>query len=121
MAKNVIIIGAGPGLSFGLSEKFGKEGYAVGLVSRNADKLHNAVDELSRGGIKAVYAIANAYKKDEIGKAISELKKRMGSINTLIYNAAAMKAKDIMEETADELVEDLKISAVNAFYSERLP
>jgi hypothetical protein len=45
----------------------------------------------------------------------------MGSINTLIYNAAAMKAKDIMEETADELLEDLKISAVNAFYSERLP
>ena len=115
--KNIIIIGAGPGLSDGLARKFGQEGYAIGLVSRSAEKLAAQVAGLSDAGVTAYYATADAYNKDELTNAIQTLKSKMGSINTLIYNAAALKMKNIMDETTDQLVEDFKISTANAFHA----
>lgn len=53
MSKNIIIIGAGPGLSRGIAEKFGNEGYKVGLVSRNAEKLEKEISRLENKGISA--------------------------------------------------------------------
>lgn len=120
MTKNVIIIGAGPGLSTGLAEKFGKEGFAIGLISRNADKLQQQIQDLEKQGIKAYFATADAYEKDSLSHAIASLKTRMGAIHTLIYNAAALKMKNLMDETTDELVDDFKISVANAFHSVKI-
>ena len=39
MQKSILIIGAGTGLSLGVAQKFGEQGYKVGLISRNADNL----------------------------------------------------------------------------------
>ena len=114
--KNLIIIGAGPGLSNGLAEKFGKEGFAIGLISRNDKKLNEQVSDLSQQGIDAHYSTADARRKTELDKSINDLKEKMGSIDALIYNAAALKMKDLMDETAEEIIEDLKISTVNAFH-----
>jgi short-subunit dehydrogenase len=117
MTKNVIIIGAGPGLSTGLAEKFGKEGFAIGLISRNAEKLQQQIQNLEKQGVKAFFATADAYEKDSLSDAIASLKAQMGTIHTLIYNAAALKMKQLMDETTDELVNDFKISVANAFHS----
>lgn len=120
MTKNVIIIGAGPGLSTGLAEKFGKEGFAIGLISRNADKLKLQVQGLEQQGVKAYFATADAYNKDSLSNAIASLQTQMGTIHTLIYNAAALKMKQLMDETTDELVDDFKISVANAFHSVKI-
>ncbi|MGL4632509.1 MAG: SDR family NAD(P)-dependent oxidoreductase [Leadbetterella sp.] len=117
MTKNVIIIGAGPGLSWGLAEKFGKEGFTIGLVSRNAEKLTKQISDLKALNIDAFYATADAYDKESLTTAITQLKLNMGTIDTLIYNAAALKMKNLLDETTDELVEDFKISVANAFHS----
>jgi short-subunit dehydrogenase len=117
MKKNLIIIGAGPGLSTGIAEKFGKEGFSIGLVSRNAEKLTQQVSDLEVKGVSAYYATADAYNKDSLSKGIATLQSKMGTIQTLVYNAAALKMKNILDETSDELVEDLKISVANAFHS----
>ena len=39
MAKNILIIGFGPGISTAVAERFGAEGFAVGVVARNKDRL----------------------------------------------------------------------------------
>jgi short-subunit dehydrogenase len=114
--KSIIIIGAGPGLSAGLALKFGKEGFKVGLVSRNAEKLEQQVKELNVQGIEAFYATADAYDKDQLTKAVDALVREMGGVDVLLYNAAALKMKDLMKETVDELVDDFKISVANAFH-----
>ena len=114
--KNLIIIGAGPGLSNGLAQKFGKEGFAIGLISRNAEKLKSQVSDLLQQGFQVYYSTADAYSKMELDKSINDLKEKMGIIDTLIYNAAALKMKNLMDETAEEIIEDFKISTVNAFH-----
>lgn len=120
MAKNVIIIGSGPGLSAGIAEKFGKEGFSIGLISRNAENLSKQAGELKTLGIEAHFATADAYNKDSLANAISHLQSKMGTIHTLVYNAATLKMKGIMDETAEELVDDFKISVANAFHSVKL-
>jgi short-subunit dehydrogenase len=120
MKKNLIIIGAGPGLSTGLAEKFGKEGFTIGLVSRNAEKLTKQVGELKALNIDAHFATADAYDSKSLTTAITLLQSKMGKVHTLIYNAAALKMKNLMDETTDELIDDFKISVANAFHSVKL-
>jgi short-subunit dehydrogenase len=120
MNKNLIIVGAGPGLSFGLAEKFGNEGFAVGLISRNEEKLQKQVAELKKLNITAHYASADAYDSKSLEAAILSLKNQMGEIDTLIYNAAALKMKNLMDETTEELVDDFKITVANAYHSVKI-
>jgi short-subunit dehydrogenase len=115
--KNIIIVGAGPGLSFGLAEKFGSEGFTVGLISRNAEKLTAQVADLAQKGITAHYATADAYQAESVENALLSLRQKMGGIDVLAYNAAALKMKNLMAETTAELVEDFKISVANAFHA----
>ena len=118
--KNLIIVGAGPGLSSGVAQKFGENGYSIGLISRNEEKLQAGVTSLQKQNVSAYYSIANAYDVGELETAIHDLRKQMGAINSLVYNAAALKMKNLMDETVHELVEDFKISAANAFHCVQL-
>lgn len=117
MAENMIIIGAGPGLSRGIAEKFGEKGYRIGLISRHSEKLETQVAQLKKRGVTAFYATADAHDKTQLTQAIKKLREKMGSVNTLVYNAAILKRKNIMDEATEELLEDFKISVVNAQHS----
>ena len=120
MSKSILIIGAGPGFSMGVAEKFGTEGYTVGLISRNTEKLEKLSANLKSKGVTSYYAAANASNPVELEQAITELKTKLGGISVLLYNAAALKSKDIWAETPDELAEDFKLNVAHALYSAQL-
>ncbi|WP_221391284.1 SDR family oxidoreductase [Dyadobacter sp. NIV53] len=120
MSKSILIIGAGPGFSTGVAEKFGAEGYTVGLISRNTEKLQKLANGLEAKGITCFFAAADASNPIELEQAITELKTRLGGISVLLYNAAALKSKDIWLETPDELAEDFKLNVAHALYSAQL-
>ena len=46
MSQNILIVGAGEGLSFSLAKIFHNEGMKVSLASRNIDKLKNITSEI---------------------------------------------------------------------------
>lgn len=117
MKKSILIIGAGAGLSTGVAEKFGAEGYKIGLISRSAEKLALLKTELNGKGIECEFATADATDPAELERAIQSIVDRFGSIDVLLYNAAAMKMKPLMSETVEELAEDFKLSVANAFHS----
>ena len=120
MSKSILIIGAGPGFSMGVAEKFGADGYTVGLISRNAEKLEKLSANLKSKGITSYFTTANASNSIELEQAITELKTRLGGISVLLYNAAALKSKDIWMETPDDLAEDFKLNVAHALYSAQL-
>jgi NADP-dependent 3-hydroxy acid dehydrogenase YdfG len=43
MQKIAVVAGYGPGIGASVSSKFGKEGFAVALLARNASRLDAAV------------------------------------------------------------------------------
>jgi len=120
MSKSILIIGAGPGFSAGVAEKFGAEGYTIGLISRNEDKLQKMANDLKTKGITSHFVAANAADSIELEQAITELKTRLGGISVLFYNAAALKTKDIWAETPEELLEDFKLNVAHALYSSQI-
>jgi short-subunit dehydrogenase len=120
MSKSILIIGAGPGFSTGVAEKFGSEGYSVGLISRNAEKLQALSDQLAKKGIENHFSVADAGVQAELEHAITDLKTKLGGVSVLLYNAAALKNKDIWTETTDDLVQDFKLNVAHALYSAQI-
>lgn len=117
MNKNIIIIGVGPKLGFAMAKKFGENGFAVGLISRNESTLKERATWLKEQGMNVFYHAANAYNKDELETAISSLKNDMANIDVLFYNAAAMKRKNLLSEETDDLVDDFRLNVAHVFHS----
>lgn len=120
MEKSILIVGAGPGLSNGIAEKFGKNGYQVGLISRNSEKLKQQQQELNDKGIVSFFAVADAGNENQLEKAIAELQSKLGSIDILVYNPAPMKMMDILEESVSDLTEDFRLGVANAVHCIKL-
>jgi len=117
MNKNIIIVGAGPNLSLRIAEKFAENNFSIGLISRNEEKLKAQVANFKSKGISAKYAIADAYNLSEVENALTQLSNALGSVDVLLYNAAAMKYKNIIDEKTEDLIDDFKITVANAFHS----
>jgi len=115
MTKTILIIGMGQGLSFGIAEKFGKEGYQVGMISRNADKLLGFQTKLKEQNIISAFATADVADTGKMITAINEIKTKLGSICILEYNATDLHGKNLMEETAEDLTKGFTLSVANAF------
>lgn len=116
MNKNIVIIGAGPNLSLGVAEKFAENNFSIGLISRNEEKLKAQVADFKAKGINAIYAVADACNTSQLADAVLKLASEMGRVDVLLYNAAAMKFKNITDEKAEDLTEDFRMSVANAFH-----
>lgn len=114
MKLAIIIVGMGPGLSLGVAKRFGAEGYKIGMISRNADKLQGFVETLAADNIEAVYAVADVGDTGQLLSALHELQKELGRVDVLHYNAVDYRTKHILEENIDDLTQGFKISVGNA-------
>ncbi len=113
--KLIVIIGAGPGISQGVALKFGKEGFRVALVARSGDKLKQLADELKREGIEAFYAVGDVADEASLNKALSEIRESAGHADMILYNAAGVSIKDILEQDWETIKSTLDISAGGYF------
>ena len=117
MGKSILIIGAGPGLSRSVAERFGREGFSVSLVSRNVANLENLKSTLERQGINAVYAAADAANAQGLKEAIGSLSQAVAGFDVVLYNAAVVKSLDIMDEDPQVLTHEFSINVSNALTS----
>ena len=83
MVNTILIIGMGEGLSLGIAEKFGQEGFKIGMISRNANKLLGLQTKLKEQNIVSDFATADVADTIQMIKAIQEIKNKLGSF--LIY------------------------------------
>jgi short-subunit dehydrogenase len=113
MQKSILIIGMGQGLSLAVAEKFGKEGYQVGMISRSIDKLHGFHLHLDKMGIVSAYEKADLSDTDQMMEAIEKLKIKLPVFGILHYNAVDARMVPLMEETADSLTTGFRISVAN--------
>jgi len=120
MSKSIIIVGAGEGVSGAAARKFGKEGFSVGLISRDLDKIIPLVEELKADSITVFTANADVADTNHLKTAIDGLKLRLGKVNTLLYNAAFLKEKNILEEDAASLLDSIKVDVGGALESVKL-
>ena len=104
MTKTILVVGFGPGISTGVAEKFGTEGFAVALVGRAKDRLDAGVAELRAKGIKAAAFVADAAKPEAIRTAIGQARAEFGPITVVHWNAyGGFEAGDLLTADAKSL------------------
>lgn len=87
MSKTIVVVGFGPGISTGVAEKFGAEGFSVALVGRNKERLDAGVAALKAKGVNAATFPADAGDPDAIRGAIGKARTAFGPITVLQWNA----------------------------------
>lgn len=110
MKKVIVIIGAGPGISYAVAEKFGLEGFSVALISRRKEKLQKLANELREKGVDAHAFVGDAGDSDSMKDAFSQIWDKWNDIDVVHYNAAKLKQVNVANETADGLTRDFKVN-----------
>ena len=123
MAKTILVVGFGPGISSGVAEQFGKQGFSVALVGRNADRVGAGAAALSEQGIRAHGFVADAAQPASLRAAIAQVREAFGPISVVHWNAYGGGAGDLTTATTDELrgVFDVAIVGLVTTVQELLP
>lgn len=117
--KLLVIAGAGPGISLATARRFGAEGFAVALLGRRGDALKAFQDELRKGGIKAIVRVADCANAAQLTAALEEIQAEAGPATVLLYNAANIKWKNLLDDTADALIADFAVNVAGALTATR--
>jgi NAD(P)-dependent dehydrogenase (short-subunit alcohol dehydrogenase family) len=103
MAKTIIVCGFGPGISTAVAERFGKEGFSVALVARNADRLQAGVKALETKGVRAAAFTADVSDPAALRSLMASVKAKLGPITVVHWNAYGGGAGDLLTASPEEL------------------
>ena len=103
MQKTVVVCGHGPGISDSLARRFGREGFAVALVARNAERLGKAVAELESAGVSAKAFPCNLGDADAVRTMIGDARAALGPIAVVHWNAYQPGGGDLTTATTAEV------------------
>ena len=85
------IIGAGSQLGAATARRFAREGFAVSLISRTAERVRALADELAAEGITARGYAANVRDHDSLRSALNDAAADLGPIDVLQYSPLPAK------------------------------
>jgi len=113
---SIVIVGAGPNLGLAIARRFGREGFAVGLVSRTQAKLDDLAAQLESEGVTAAGAAADIRDSEALTAAIRSLAERLGEVEVLEYSPlpAPEFMKPILETTVDDVRGPIEFSVLGA-------
>ena len=123
MASTIVVCGYGPGISHAVARKFGAEGFSVALVARNAQGVEKGAQELSAVGVNAKGFSCDLGDAVQVERLIQDVRKSLGPITVLHYNAYAPAAGDLLSCSVDELrtVFDVGVSGLVIALQKSLP
>lgn len=111
-APLIAIVGAGPGLGLEIARAFGRQGFSVALVARNAAKLDDLAATLKEEGIDAAGFPADLLDPAAITSAFARIKATYGAIDVLEISALdhTLAPADVLAVTPENLQPQLDFS-----------
>lgn len=114
MERVFLCIGAGPGIGLATAMKFAREGFRVALCARNQDRLEQLALEIK----KDTGQLAETVRMDAGDfQQFPELKKQLGDVDVLHYNAAIVHAQTLEQASYADLREDIAVGVSGALYA----
>ena len=110
MRNSVLIVGAGKGLSSSLARLFHYQGYRVGLVARDINKISHLSKE-----INASLFQFDVSKPDFVYKLFKDVDKDLGNLDLVIFNPSKRFSGRIEELNANQVKEALDITCYAGF------
>jgi NADP-dependent 3-hydroxy acid dehydrogenase YdfG len=112
--STLAIVGAGPNLGLAAASRFGAEGFDVGLVARNTQRLEELRGTLGQRGIRAAAAAADIRRPQAVAQALEDLIERLGLVDVLLYSPSVVVEwiKPEAESTAADVRPHLELSVL---------
>jgi NAD(P)-dependent dehydrogenase (short-subunit alcohol dehydrogenase family) len=90
--KVIAILGAGPGLGMSMAGRFGREGFAVALVSRTDARHAGYRAELAADGVESRSYAADVTDPEQVGDVLARIATDLGDIDTVYYGPVSATA-----------------------------
>jgi NAD(P)-dependent dehydrogenase (short-subunit alcohol dehydrogenase family) len=103
MARTVLIAGYGTGISAAVAERFGREGFTLGLVARNAERLATGVKSLAAKGIRAEAFPTDLAVPVAVRSLFERVRAKLGPVTVLHWNAYQGVAGDLLTASTADL------------------
>jgi short-subunit dehydrogenase len=113
MKKTLLVLGHGVGISDAVARKFAREGFAVGLVARSADKLEAAAARLRAEGHTAVALPCDLADAAAVKALVAKAKAELGPITAIHHNAYGGGAGDLLGGDLDGLRRAIDVSVTS--------
>jgi NAD(P)-dependent dehydrogenase (short-subunit alcohol dehydrogenase family) len=98
----VVVTGASAGLGRAIVERFARDGAAIGLIARGAERLEQARAEVERLGGRAIAIPLDVADADAVEAAAERVERELGPIDVWINNAMVSVYSPIREMPAAE-------------------
>lgn len=119
-AKGVaLIVGAGDGNGAAIARRFAREGYAVCVTRRSADKLESLVSQIEGEGGRAHAFGTDARKEEDVTALIERIEREIGAIEVLVFNIGANVPCSILDETARKYFKIWEMACFAGFLNAR--
>lgn len=108
----IAIVGAGAGLGAAVARRFGAEGFAIALISRNQEKLDRLAAELNDEGFRASGYAASVRDAEALATALESAAEDLGRIEVLEYSPLPQKEflRPVLETTVEDLTAAMEFS-----------
>ena len=108
----IAVIGAGPGLGAAVARRFGREGFDVALVSRNAQRTNALAADLADAGITARGFSADVRDPKALAAALDAAHRELGPIEVLQYSPVPQRdfMLPVLETTHADLTGPIEFS-----------
>ena len=87
--KVALVTGGSRGLGLQIAEGLGEAGAAVAITARREEGLQKGVEYLTQRGIKAMSAVCDISKNDQVEAAVKQVLEHFQHIDVLVNNAGA--------------------------------
>ncbi len=114
-AKVAVVVGVGPGLGAAVAHRFTREGFAVGLMARSADKLTQIQNDIETVGGKALSVPCDVTDPASVKAAFAQVQSQLATPEVLVYNAGAFTMASILELTPEQFESNWKVNCFGAF------
>lgn len=112
MKKNIIICRYGPAIAHAVALRFGREGYHVALIARDAQRLKQGISRLEAQGIHAQSFTADLGDVEQVKRAIAEIRTSLGTVSVLFWNAFADIEGNLLSTSVADLQQGLSVRVI---------
>lgn len=115
-----IVAAVGPGMGMAIARRFAREGFAIGLIARDAVRLAEHAAELANLGTAVEMATADLCDLSSLKAAFDQIHVTLGPAAVLVYNGARWHQQPVMSLDPMTFNWDVALSATGALASAQL-
>ena len=111
-----IVAGVGPGTGAALARAFAREGYAVGLLSRQAESSDPVAAEIHAQGGKAIFVPTDVTTRQSVNDAVAKIRAQLGPITALAHNASGYGRASFLDMDPEQVRRSFEANVMGAVY-----